>query len=189
MVLLCRGKSPAGEGLLLAPGTAHTSYRLHAAQEQRSKPARTSHTLPKGKNNQEGKRKRQKPQGKRVSSRAVQQLGRSSPTGMKRSPWPPRLGGSPGCPHPLRYSQSQGWGGSDHSRHKNKTKNGYRIQAIPKTPPHLPPWHQLCAGHLSLSKRLFLLLCLGLGLKKPQGLELQGHFACQKGQSFGPLEF
>lgn len=40
-------------------------------------------------------------------------------------------------------------------------------------PLNLSSWHNPHTG--PLSKRLLLLLCIGLGLKKPQSPELQGH--------------
>lgn len=41
-------------------------------------------------------------------------------------------------------------------------------------PPHLSAWHHPSTGHLS--QKLPLLLHLGLGLKKPESPELQGHY-------------
>lgn len=87
--LLCRGNSPAGEGLLLAPGscTARASSRLLCSRGREKQAC-------KGTLSQEGKRERQKTQGKRVSSRAMQQLGQSPTMGRKSSPWLPSLWGS-----------------------------------------------------------------------------------------------
>lgn len=146
----------------------------------------------KGKEQPRGEKKKAKPtrqEGLQSDARCHLAAGLITPHGKEEQPLAPTPWRILGCPHPLQYSQSQGRGGSDHSRCKNKPKNGYGMQALPKAHPHLAPWHQLCAGRLSLSKRLFLLLHLGLGLKKTQGLKLQGHFVCQKGQSFSPLDF